>query len=80
MASYDDLPDGWDIAGWRDGPDWQNTEEGAPFPDDHDLAMTDQITVSRLDDKGNLEYFSIMGGVDGYDGLMDAIADLDDEY
>jgi hypothetical protein len=74
------LPDGWDIAGWEHDGEWFNTEEGDRVPQDAELADSEWIVVSYLDDDEVLHYWSIMDGVDEYDGLIDAIAELADVY
>lgn len=82
MSDYPDgFPDGWEIAGWEDPSDgsWKNTEEGDPLPTVDDLADSYQIVVSHVED-GVTSYYSIMYGVDGWDGLEDAIYDIDEEY
>lgn len=81
MAGPDDLPDGWEIAGWESpGGDWRNTEESDPMPTGDDLSDSYQIVVSFEREDGSFDYYSIMGGVDDWEGLADAIADLEAEY
>lgn len=81
MDYPDSWPDGWDIAGWEDGQgQWHNTESGDRIPEGGELWDTEQIVVHIQDEQGVDHYYSIMGGVDDWDGLMDAIDDIIEEY
>jgi hypothetical protein len=42
--------------------------------------MDSDIVVRFTDSDGVDHYYSIMDGVDDWEGLADAIADLDEEY
>lgn len=68
-----DLPNGWELAGWDDRGEWQNTEAGGEYPSDDDLADTDRIVISIRDENDEIQYYTIPHGVDGWDGLEDAI-------
>lgn len=81
MAGPDDLPDGWEVAGWETADnEWVNAEEENRDPTNEDLVDSYQTVVSFRDDSGEVHYYSIMGGVDEWEGLLDAIEDLEGEY
>lgn len=75
-----ELPEGWAVAGYEGHDDWVNVEAGGESPTDYDLVHSYTTVVSYTDDGGNTEYFTIHGGVDEWEGLLDAIADLEDAY
>lgn len=81
MDGPEDLPEGVEVAGWETAHgEWVNAEELGITPSDFDLEESYWTVVSFWTDDGELVYKSIMGGVDGWEGLEDAIADLMEEY
>lgn len=76
----DDLPDGWDIAGWEHGADWIDVQNGGPLPNDNDLIYSDQVVLSFTDDEGETSYYTVHGGFDEDFSIEDAIADLSEVY
>lgn len=77
----DNFPDAWDIAGWGDrNGTWFNPEDGDRLPDGDELRTSETVVVSYLDNDNVVHYYSVMDGVDGYEGLIDAIEDLYEEY
>jgi hypothetical protein len=81
LAGPNDLPGDAFVAGWEDvNGRWMNTEDGDPQPSERDLQDSYWTVVSWTNDIGETVYKSIMGGVEDWDGLADAIQDLMDEY
>jgi hypothetical protein len=81
VADSGDLPEGWEVAGWEDKDgDWVNAEESGRDPTGDELVDSYQTVVSVRRDDGTVDYYSIMGGVDEWEGLLDAIEDLEDMY
>jgi hypothetical protein len=81
VADSGDLPEGWEVAGWEDKDgNWQNTEQGDPEPTGDDLVDSYQTVVSHRDEDGKVHYYTVSGGVDEWEGLLDAIEDLEDIY
>lgn len=83
----DDLPPGWEIAGWGDlegkHPDkeqWSNVEAGGDLPSGTELIYADAIVVKHTDENGNAQYHTIVYGVDEWEGLIDAINDIIEQY
>jgi hypothetical protein len=81
MTGPGDLPEGWEVAGWETADnEWVNAEEENRDPTNAELVDSYQTVVSFRDDSGEVHYYSIMGGVDEWEGLLDAIEDLEGEY
>lgn len=81
MAESSDLPPGWEVIGWetKDG-EWMNPQQGDSLPDGDELVDSYQTVVEYTDDEGLTHTYSVMGGVDEWEGLIDAIHDLEDKY
>lgn len=70
-----------EVAGIRDqGGGYDSYEDSGYIPNDHDLIEADHIVISFRDEQDMVHYVTLPFGVDGWDGLEDALADIYERY